>query len=168
MFMVLYEEKYTVKTIVWTSIIAGLVITTSSIAVLSSVPKTETLWPIILIDALVILPVIFLLAIMTRFEVKIDEKTLSFGYPPIIVRIPLEQIDNVTFTKVGFLSSGGIGIRLSSGGGWNYVTFWGDLARVEWSNGRRHGFSVKNPEEVKRILGKLLGKDKILEDYSKR
>ncbi|NLI40027.1 MAG: hypothetical protein GX421_02395 [Caldisericales bacterium] len=166
--MVLYEEKYTVKTIVWTSIIAGLVITTSSIAVLSSVPKTETLWPIILIDALVILPVIFLLAIMTRFEVKIDEKTLSFGYPPIIVRIPLEQIDNVTFTKVGFLSSGGIGIRLSSGGGWNYVTFWGDLARVEWSNGRRHGFSVKNPEEVKRILGKLLGKDKILEDYSKR
>lgn len=166
--MVLYEEKYTVKTIVWTSIIAGLVIITSSIAVLSSVPKTETLWPIILIDALVILPVIFLLAIMTRFEVKIDEKTLSFGYPPIIVRIPLEQIDNVTFTKVGFLSSGGIGIRLSSGGGWNYVTFWGDLARVEWSNGRRHGFSVKNPEEVKRILGKLLGKDKILEDYSKR
>ncbi len=166
--MVLYEEKYTVKTIVWVSIIAGLIIIASSVAVWFSVPKTEELWPIILINALAVLPAIFLLSVMTRFMVRIDEKTLSFGYPPIIIRIPLEQIDSITFTKVGFLSSGGIGIRLSSGGGWNYVTFWGDLARVEWGNGRRHGFSIKNPEEAKRILGKLLGKDKIFEDYSKK
>ena len=77
--MVLYEEKYTVKTIVWVSIIAGLIIIASSVAVWFSVPKTEELWPIILIIALAVLPAIFLLSVMARFMVRIDEKTLSFG-----------------------------------------------------------------------------------------
>lgn len=107
--------------------------------------------------------IIFVLSYFFRFlYVRADEEKLEFGFRPFIVKIPYDQIKSARFVNYGFWKAGGLGIRLGQGGRWNYIAKIGHMIEIDWGENKKHGFSIRNHEELSQILHDYL-KDKFTE-----
>jgi|GEM_PF-1044976 len=166
--MVLYEEKNYVELSLVFFIIILLVSVFFNIAIFTNISLflyNPVLW--IFIDFLMIFIVLLLLA-QTRFILRIDEDKLSFGFPPFMPKIPLKEIEKISFIGDGIKLPVRAGISWSFYGGISYLTGQGDVAKVKSQGRDVYFFSVKNPQEVERILSGIIGKNKIYSDSSQK
>ncbi len=156
-----YLEKHFVKIIAYPITIMLVVVTAIMVILLFYLP--EGTWPILLAFELpMLILLVFVDLVFSRFEVRIDDKGLSFGYRPFMVKVPLEEIKQVSLQTSNFWTTGGIGVRYGYGSRWNYVAFWGPLVEIDWGCQRKHGFSTKSPDRVMAALARLIGKEKII------
>lgn len=127
-----------------------LMVITISIVVLSGAPADSRL---LMIGSLAFpgLLLLFLFWKMRNLEITIDSKQIAFGFPPLVCKIPLNEITAVRIVRWNAFNSGGWGIRWTLGGRWNYIAALGPGIEIDWGKKKR-GFSTSNPEKVKAAL----------------
>ncbi|NMD13884.1 MAG: hypothetical protein GYA78_00820 [Caldisericales bacterium] len=113
------------------------------------------------------LPLVFTSIIVYTYEyskytVKIDSEKLNFGYSSFVTEVPISSIQKVTFEKMGFWRSIGTMLYINQGIRLNQAVSFGTGIKIDCENGKKYFFSVKNIEEIRKILINLLGKEKIL------
>ncbi len=113
------------------------------------------------------LPLIFTSIIVyiyeySKYAVKIDSEKLHFGYSSFITEVPISSIQKVTFEKMDFWRSIGMMLHINQGIRLNQAVSFGTGVKIDCENGKKYFFSVKNIEEIRKILINLLGKEKIL------
>ncbi|KYC45883.1 MAG: hypothetical protein AMQ22_02183 [Candidatus Methanofastidiosum methylothiophilum] len=166
--MVLYEEKYFVELGLVFFIVMLLVSVIFNITIFANISLFLENPPIcIFIDLLMIFGMLLLLA-QTRFILRIGEGKLSFGFPPFMPKIPLKEIEKISFIGDGIKLPVRAGISWSFYGGISYLTGQGDVVKVKSQGRDVYFFSVKNPQEVERILSGLIGKNKVYSDSSQK
>ncbi len=157
--MWLFEEKQQMAGFVWV-IILILAITIAAVVipfifVPEDISELKVVIPFVLTIDIVI---IFVLTYFFRFlYVRADEEKLEFGFRPFIVSIPFDQIKSARLVEYGLWRAGGLGIRLGRGGRWNYIAKIGRMVEVDWGDNKKHGFSIRNHEELSRVFRDYVG-----------
>ncbi|HOU08999.1 MAG TPA: hypothetical protein PLX04_04935 [Caldisericia bacterium] len=167
--MVLYEEKYFVdKRLPMLVLMIILAILVSFMLWLNIVDSSDHSLGFSIIMELTMISGVLVTLAETRFTFRIKEDVLSFGFPPFMPKIPLKEIEKISFIDDGFKLSGRVGISWSFYGGISYLTGQGDVVKVKSQGRDVYFFSVKNPQEVERILSGLIGKNKVYSDSSQK
>jgi hypothetical protein len=150
---ILFEENQKGLMPVLTAALAFVTIV-EAIALMMAAGEGESILVPLIISASVTVILAAALAIFHKMTIRLDSQTLRFGFAPFVVKVPLEKITRVAVAKYGIGKTWGLGIRLTFGGRFVYNTFWGDAIEVDWA-GRKHAFSIHEPEKFMAELGKL-------------
>ena len=99
---------------------------------------------------------------LSKYVIRVSNKNLCFGYSSFITEVPISSIQKVTFEKMGFWRSIGMMLYINQGIRLNQAVSFGTGVKIDCENGKKYFFSVKNPEEIRKILISLLGEEKVL------
>lgn len=118
----------------------------SVIAIVEAYKATGITWVAVLPTAFALVILGVTLAIFSKMVVTLDGEMLRFGFPPFVIKVPVDKVTRIAQSKAGFGRTFGIGIRYMIDGRILYNTFWGNIIEVDFA-GRRYAFSCRNPEK---------------------
>lgn len=126
----------------------------SVIAIVEAYKTTGFTWAVALPTAFALVILGVTLVIFSKMIITLDSEMLRFGFPPFVIKVPINEITRIAPDKAGFGKTFGIGIRLMIGGRILYNTFWGNIIEVDFA-GKRYAFSCRNPEKFMEAMKTL-------------
>jgi hypothetical protein len=94
----------------------------------------------------------FLVFIFSRYEVRIAETYIQFGYNGWHKRVEHDEVVGVANVDARFWTFGGLGWRIDTRGRIGYIVNFGPAVEVTLKTGRIYVFSCLEPDKVVRLL----------------
>ncbi|HOU09000.1 MAG TPA: hypothetical protein PK835_08250 [Caldisericia bacterium] len=158
-----YEERYPVNNNLIAVFAASILFIFINLVILLNYSMFDvSMWFYMVAIDIIVSYCLFLSIVRTWFIVSIDDQFLKFGYPPLIVKISIKNIDKISFITDGYLLARENTIfNQYHGNRRSYITGCYDVMKVEYDGEEVFFFSIRDAEEAGKVLTSLLGKEKV-------